>query len=489
MKHLSYLFLFFTLSGMAQPRELSLPEALQMAEAQSLAAFRAENVFLADYWEFRSYKAQLRPGLRLDLQPVRYHRQMTRRYNYDENREEYREQQSLNSYGNLAVTQRIPFTGGELYIDSDLGRLVNYNTSEAAEYTATPFRVGLVQPIWGFNELKWQRRLSPLKYEKARKDYLQELQHIRQQTVAYFFQLMQARMQYTIADENRAISDTLYQMAGQRFAIASLSRNDLLDLRLNRIQAETQLIEAERSLQQARFELNSFLGLPEDTELLPVLPEQLPNIRVQPRQALDRARQYNPEMLGMEQALLEARRALDASQKARYADASLVASYGLNQVGEQITAAYQQPLSQQVVSLSLQIPLVDWGERRGNYLMAQKNQEVVQAEVQQQTLDFNKRVILKAMEFNSQRRLVAKKAEARTIAKESYAITQQQFLAGNADVLRLNSSQQAFKQARLDYVRGVYLFWKNYYELQALTLYDFQRQQALTADFESLINQ
>ena len=471
-----------------QVQELSLGDVLGRARKQSLAAIRAENVFLSGYWKYRAYQAELRPGLTLNTNPFGYNRTMTQRYNYDENTEEYREQQSLQSTANLSLSQQLPFSGGRVYLDSDLGRLVNYSTRELVEYSATPLRIGLVQPIWGFNELRWQQKIAPLEYEKARKAYIQSLQQVQVAAVDYYFGLMQAQIRYQIARETLSSTDSLLVMAHQRYAIAAIRRNELLDLKLKRLQASTQLIEAEKSLKQAQFELTSFLGMPQGDTLVPRLPANLPLRQVDTQEARSKAQAYNPGLLGLRRQALQAARDVEASRKRRYADANITASYGLNQVGQTLTQSYQDPLSQQHFSLALSIPLVDWGGRKGNYLMAQKNKEVVEAEIQQQKLDFDKEVILKTLDFNSQYALIDRKRQAQEIAKESYAITRRQFLAGNADVMRLNASQAALKQARLDYVNGIYSYWKNYYQLQALTLYDFLRGKAITEDFDKIIH-
>lgn len=95
-------FLLFTSVYLnAQPLTLSLERTIALAGDSSLEAFRTKNMFLAGYWQYRTFKAGRLPSLTLNLTPAQYYRDITKRYNYDENIEEYRTQQSFYANGNL----------------------------------------------------------------------------------------------------------------------------------------------------------------------------------------------------------------------------------------------------------------------------------------------------------------------------------------------------------------------------------------------------
>ena len=56
------------------------------------------------------------------------------------------------------------------------------------------------------------------------------------------------------------------------------------------------------------------------------------------------------------------------------------------------------------------------------------------------------------------------------------------------DVLKLTSSQKAKDNARLQYVQSLYQYWRDYYTVRKLTLYDFVNNQTLEEDFEKLLD-
>jgi hypothetical protein len=56
------------------------------------------------------------------------------------------------------------------------------------------------------------------------------------------------------------------------------------------------------------------------------------------------------------------------------------------------------------------------------------------------------------------------------------------------DVLELNNAQIDNDNAKMGYYRTLMDFWKSYYELRMLTLYDFQRDMPIFVNFDDLMN-
>ncbi|MCF6241650.1 MAG: TolC family protein, partial [Bacteroidales bacterium] len=179
---------------------------------------------------------------------------------------------------------------------------------------------------------------------------------------------------------------------------------------------------------------------------------------------------------------------LDKTIKENRFNANLTASFGLNQNAYELPDAYKDPLSQQIVILGITIPLMDWGNSKGKKQMAMKNREVVYIEAQQQLNDFKQDLLLKVMDFNLQSKLVQSAQKAGELANESYKLTKNRFLLGNVDVLKITTIIKTRQQAEEKYINSVYNYWKKYYEIQQITLYDFINKQDLSVAFDQLID-
>lgn len=472
--------------GLVRAQEVSLDQVLIMAQEQSLESFKAKHLFLADYWSYQSYLSKQKPHLDWYISPATYNQRMTLRYDYENDVEIYRPQRTLSSYSSLSMEQNIVATGGKVYLETDVYRLKNFGENALQSWSATPVRVGISQPLFGFNNLKWEKRVSPLEYEKAKQDYLELQQNINLQTVTLFFNLLEANSRKYIAENQIETADTLFKIGSERFKIAAIAQEELLDLELAKFNAKIELAKAQKELKKAEFNLKSYLGN-KSTGILPLLQNIDKELTIDIKEAIELASTLNPQILELNQRKLEAERDLDMAIKEARFSADVNASFGLNQTAVNLSDAYENLLGQQMVSLGISIPILDWGDRKGTKQMARSLKEVVDIEVEQELNDFKQDLTLKVIDFNIQKQVVASSKRASELAQKSYALTKQRFINGNADVLKISSSMEAMENAEKAYLQSVASYWVQYFEIQKLTLFDFRVGKTLSANFESLI--
>ena len=220
MKKLSLIILFglsLMLPAIAQQQiTLDLQRTITMANDSSLEAFRTKNMYLSGYWAYRTYKANRLPSLTLNMTPAQYNRDITKRYDSEQDLDIYRSQQSFYAYGNLAIKQNFDLTGGTFYLDTELGYMRSFGSNSYTQYTSVPIRVGYSQSLVGYNPFRWERKIEPLKYEKIKKEYIYNAEQVSEQATTYFFELAMAQAEYDLAKENVASSDTLYRIGMQR---------------------------------------------------------------------------------------------------------------------------------------------------------------------------------------------------------------------------------------------------------------------------------
>ena len=463
---------------------LDLAQTIRLANDSSLEAFRAQNMYLSGFWEYRTYRANRLPSLTLDLTPAQYYRDITRRYDSQEDIDVYRTQQSFYAYGNLSVNQNVDLTGGTLYASTSLGYMRNFGANKYSQYTSIPFQIGYSQDLIGYNAFRWERKIEPLKYEKVKKQYLYNAEQVSEQATTYFFELAMAQAEYDLARDNAASTDTLYRIGRERFKIAAISRADLLTLELDHVNAGNTLQTAASSLKRAMFALASFLDLPKDTQLRLVLPGPPQGYTVPVDKALAMARENNPDFLQLRQDVLEAEQEVNRTKVESRFNASINASIGFNQVGEDLGGAYRHPLQQDMISVSISIPLVDWGVRKGKYNMARNNLNVVRISSRQQEISVEEEVIMTVNDFNLQQSLVQSASRALDLADMAYEETRQRFIIGQADINSLTLSLNRQQEAQRNYISALQAYWENYYKIRRLTLFDFAGGFSLSDKFD-----
>ena len=322
-----------SLSAFAQQRiTLDLQQTIALANDSSLEAFRTKNMYLAGYWEYRTYKANRLPSLTLNMTPAQYNRDITKRYDSEQDLDIYRSQQSFYAYGNLAVRQNFDLTGGTFYLDTELGYMRSFGGNKYTQFTSVPVRLGYSQSLVGYNPFRWERRIEPLKYEKVKKEYIYNAERVSEQATTYFFALAMAQAEYDLAKDNAVSTDTLYRIGMQRLKIAAISRADLLTLKLDVVNARNTLQNAASALKRAMFSLASFLNMEKNTDIRVSLPGRPRALTIPVDEALLAAQTNNPEFLGLRQEVLEAEQTVDKTKKESRFNASINASVGFNQV-------------------------------------------------------------------------------------------------------------------------------------------------------------
>jgi len=467
--------------------ELTFEEVMQLAREQSPDAIMAKHQFRANYWEYRTYKADFLPNVTLGTTFPEFSRAI-KKYQNPDGTYSYVEDNLNSTSANINLRQNVGLTGGQIFATSGLTRLDVFGDDNSISYLSTPVSIGYQQPVLFYNEYKWQKKIEPLKYEEAKKRYVSSLEDVSLKAVRYFFDLALAQQNLQVAGINYSNADTLYKIAEGRYNIGTIAENELMQMELSVLNAGSSLNSSLVDLEIRKFQLRSFLGFNEKVDLELIIPKEIPELTVDVDQALEIARENNPDIITFKRQLIEAERDVAKAKSEKGLQADLYASVGYTQQSEDLKDVYINPQDQQRFTLGLNIPILDWGLGRGRYKMAESSQEVIRTTVDQARTDFVQSVYLNVMQFNLQDDQLLIAAKRDTIAQKRYDMTKQRFLIGKVDVLDLNVSLSEKDDAKANYIAALRMYWSNYYTLRKITLFDFVQELPLDADFDELID-
>ncbi len=378
----AFLFLFSGNNTFAQgeTKTLTLEDAVMIARDQSPDALKAKHGFRRSYWQYRRYKASYLPALTLTGTLPNFDRSI-QRISLEQG-EILSERQYAEYTVNASLRQRIGFTGGELFLQSGVGRLDNFTDSTTiTQYISTPINIGYSQPIFKYNSYKWEKRLEPLMYREAEQKYLEDMEQVSITASNYFFNLLLTQIKEKIALVNQANYDTIYKIAVGRYTLGKIAENELLQLELQHLRANSTVEEARLNTENAVFQFKSFLRIKDDTPIELVPPYEFKSFIVEYAKALEMARTNNSRSLGFERRLVEAESDVNRAKMDGRFDADLYAVYGLTQSAIVLDEVYKNPVDQQQLRLGITMPILDWGVARGNIKMAESQQELVRTAV------------------------------------------------------------------------------------------------------------
>lgn len=470
--------------------KLTLPEVIDLASRQSIDAFKQQNMYLSSYWEFKYYRADKLPFLSVGASPFSYNNSIRQDYIPQDQTWQYGQQKNITSSASLKLNQNIGLTGGSLSVSSDLGMAKNFLGDKQTLYSANQISVGYRQKLNGYNSLRWKSRIEPLKFEVAKRNFIQSKEDIAVKATNKFFELVDAQIEINIATTNLANADTLYQIGKGRYQVGTVTQDDLLNFELNLMNARLALTRANQGLLRARSDLNSYLGLDKMAVIECIMPTSITSaLQINVDEAIQKSMNNNPDILSQDQRLLEQDNIVSMTKAQNGLSADLSASAGLNQKALIVSDAYKNPNQfQNIAVVGLSVPIVDWGKRKGQLLMAKSNREVVVNSVKQERIDFQQSVLMSVMEFNLQSEQVFNSARADTIAQMGFDVTIRRFKIGKLDVTKLNLARNDLENAKRAYINSLRKYWTSYYQIRQVTLFDFERGVDLSADFDKILN-
>ena len=466
-------------------RPITLDEAITLARVQSVNAAVALNELKTAYWEYRTFRANLLPEVNFSSTLPSYSKSYNS-YQQSDGSYTFVRNNYLQMSGTLSIDQNIWMTGGTLSINTSLDFMKQLGGTKNERYMSVPLALTLSQPIFGVNTFKWNRRIEPVRYAEAKANFLSATEDVTLTTISHFFNLLLAKENVGISRQNLENAEKLYEVAKAKRKMGQISENDVLQLKLNMLNAQAALTDNESTLKSAMFGLRSFLALPEDEELEPVLPEKLPSILVDYQDALEKALANNAFAHNIRRRQLEADYNV-AKAKGNLRQITLFAQVGFTGTGQDMQGAYHPLKDNQVIEAGIRVPILDWGKRRGQVKVAQSNREVVQSRLRQEKINFNQSLFILVEQFNNQRTQLEIADEADRIAQQRYQTNVETFMIGRISTLDLNDAQVSKDQARQNHISELYQYWSFYYQLRSLTLWDFEKNTNIDADFEAII--
>lgn len=377
MKHKSIFILLLLIVD-----QLKAQDTLALSESPQAVA--AKHQYHASYWNWRSHKADYLPSLSLSsysslnrsISPV----------TLPDGSDSFVHRNQLLNDGALTLNQNIAFLGGSFFAQSGLQRLDLF-TDKNIFYKSTPLVIGYRQNIFGYNYLQWNKRIEPVRYSAAQKQF---------------------------------------------------TENEMLQLNSN-----------------------------------------LPDFFVPVEEALQLARENSPDVEFLRLQEMASESAVAQAKASRGFKADLYVQFGLTQTDNNLTESYRNPLDQQLVSLGINIPILDWGVGRGRVEVAKSNLERTKVNIEQARTDFDANVVKLVKQFNLQSAKVdiAKKTADRAIRRNDVAY--RLYLLGKSSVLDLNAAISEKDNSQRTHIKELSSYWAMYYMIRSMTGWDFESRKLI----------
>lgn len=459
---------------------ITLSDAIRMAQQQGLQARAARASLDASRHRDVAFDARHLPQLSLSGTVPSYNRSIIPVIQPDGSTV-FRSQQQTSSDLTLTMSQQLPVTGGSFFVSSSLSRLTVSGQQAFKSWTSTPVQVGLRQDIFKPNTARWDQRQQDAQTELSERLYLEAMEEIAIQTTQVFFDVYSARAGLANAITNAATNDTLYTLNKGRFEVGKIGENDLLQSELALLRARAAVQSAQLVFDRAVALLRLNLNLPPGTPIEVSVTNDVPDLAPDTTRAVAEALRNRSSVTDAALQDVLARRHIAEARLARGVGATVQASFGLNATAPEASLAYQNLLDARQFSLSVELPLWQWGARSQEVEAARSDQErsssLSEASIDRTALDAHFAVL----ELEQARVNVGLAAKADTVAGKRFEVAYNRYVIGRITIDNLYLAQSEKDQALGEFVRALQGYWLAYYQLRRATLFDFATGQEISA--------
>jgi len=476
------LFCFSTIFSFGQiEKEFTLEDIISIAQAESpqvkLAELRKSNA----YWINQSYLADYKPQIDLGAVLPDLNRSIEL-ITLSDGSSAFRERSQMSNRLSVSLTQNVSATGATVFASTGLQRLDVFKTQSVAgaqSYLSNPIFFGVQQPLFEFNQLKWNKKLMPLRFKEAKSKYSEDMEAVARFSVRYYFDLLIAQMDLASALARKQIANDLFELGKNRFDVGNIAEVELLQLEMDVMRANSDISRARLEQQTANENLRDFLGVFEETNFTLNIPSDIPDVVIDAQEALKYARSNRSRILELQRILLEAELEVERNKASTGLSGSLTGEIGVTGFGSSLKGSYNELLDQEVISLRLTIPIADWGKSKARYEIAKSNYELANLNTELDKITFEREVVIAVQQFELVKENIKVARLAFEASKKRYELTKNRYLIGKVDVTQLNLADREQETQRQNKIQAMNRFWEAYYEIRSLTLYDFINNKLL----------
>lgn len=418
-------------------------------------------------------RASLKSRFALTLNPFMYSNSRS----FDNRFSEWYTNESFSSNGTFSITQPIIWTDATVSLNNKFGWQQNTSTSGTSSTNkafSNDLYLSINQPLFTYNRTKTDLRSMELNYENALINYALRRLSIESTITSSFYNV------YT-AKNNLEISEAELKDAQQNFEIiknkveADLSaRDELYQAELNVAQAASTVDNRKVSLENAKDNLKQTLGLDIDDDFDVVAEISAKPVKVDMLTAINSALGSRLELRQREISRTELDIQMKQIKETNSLDGSLSLSLGIMGDNEKFQKIYDHPTNNPRVSVSLSVPIFDWGARRARIKAQELATKIfdMQTDEERKSIEIAVRRSCRSL-LNLESQMIIAEQSLKN-AQLTYDLNSERYRNGELTGMEMNQFQTQLSNQKMSYVSTIINYKLELLNLKIISLYDFE---------------
>lgn len=477
------LFMFCQLLLTANAQQiLTLEKALDIAGSNSPDIRRSLLNLERSEQSLVAQNAALKSNFSLNVTPLSY----DQRRQFDIYNSKWFTSKSTQSFGTFTVTQPFLPTDGTISLVNRFGWQNNYvekfNGSEENKAFTNYLSLSIAQPLFTYNRTKLQIKELELDLENAQLNYAMQKLNNEKQVTQFFYDVYLAQMNLTISQEEFKNTQKSYEITQNKVTAGISAKEELYQAELNFATAKSSLQNAQVSLDNLKDQFKQYIGMDIMEEITVMTDVALNPVLVDVKKAIEFGLNSRMELRQREIDIESSQFDLIRTKSMNEFRGDVNLSLGISGDNPKLKDVYDNPTNNPRVSVSFNLPLYDWGEKKAR-IKAQEavieTQKLSQGEERKQiTLDIRR--IYRSLQNLVNQIDIAAQSEKN--AQLTYEINLERYANGDLTSMDMNLFQNQLSSKKMSYARALIDYKIELLNLKIQSLFDFEKNQAIVPE-------
>ncbi len=479
------LALIFGAGVLASGEELTLEMALNIAFQNSPAIRQASLQLEVNRRNLWAQQAGLKSQFSLSVTPYRTSSNRV----FSELTSSYNTQTLTRSSTAFTIRQPIKWTDAELRVTDQFNWQESSSTFTGGVKESTfsnSLTVTLSQPLFTYNRTKMQIKELELSLENAQLAYAIQKLQIERQVTQQFLNLYYSRMSIQISQEEYKNATESFDIIKSKVDAGISAPEELYQADITK---DNSLASLENRRMQHENSLDTFkilLGM-ELEDMIDVSADiQKTIVEVDLEKAIAHGLENRMELRQMDIELQRAMHDLIVAGAENEFEASLNLSFGLTGTNPQFAGIYDSPNTDRLISLTLDIPLFDWGQKKHHLAATRAQIETVKLSAEEEIKSIKTEIREAYRNLMNQKRQIEIAEKSIKNAELTYAINLERYRNGDLSSKDLQFYQLQLSQQRLSLVQALINNKLALLDLKIRTLWDFEANRSILDELEDI---
>ena len=458
---------------------LTIENALDIAEENNPQLRSSKLSLERSLFNLQAQRATLKPQFSMTVNPFSY--SQTR--SFDNRYSEWYTPKSLTSNGTLRADLPILLTDGSLSLTNRFGWQSNESLTQSGTRINKAFTNNLSirydQPVFTYNRQKMAFNQLEFDYENAGISYALQRLRTESQITSQFYAVYIAQENLLISDAEFENSKDNYNIIKNRVDAGMSAREELFQAEVNLLGAESSVESNKVTLANAKDNLKQTLGMPLSEDINVIVNIEVSPLLVSLERAVQSGLSSRMELRQREISIEQADLQMIQTKALNEFRGNVSLQLGIVGDNERFSNVYNDPISSPSVSISFNIPIFDWGERKARIKAQQTAQTIAKLNYEDEriSIDLNIRQTLRRLGNMSDQVQIAEKRLRN--AQNSYDLNNIKYREGDISGMEINQYQTQLSTSKVSLMQARINYKTELLNLKIATLYDFENDKAI----------